>query len=148
MAMEPALEGSRVRSLQRLIDACTDDGRTLRRESRFVGEQARGVVLAAAAERRHFADALRDAAGGHLARARVGGSWPELLRELARSLGVAAGGPNRGDAIRACRCSSTRTEARYERALGLSWPDNVGPMLVDQRARIQQTRSDLTALQF
>src|SRR5579859_7693589 len=105
MFQAPALKSAGVWSLVGLIHACTDDGCTLRRESRFVGELTRPVLLAAAQERARFADALGIAAGRHHVRIRRGGSWSELLRELVRNVAVVAGGPNRGDAIRACRRS-------------------------------------------
>ena len=131
--------------LRKLIRACVDDGRTLRHESSFV-DSARSKALARlASERRRFATDLERLARGEQSH---DGSWSELTREALRDLWVAAAGRNNGDAIASCRHSRARTEAVYDEALEVWWPDQIQRVLVAQRRRLHDEAQELNRLQF
>ena len=129
-----------------LIRACVDDERTLHHECGFVDDSRRVVLSRLAAERTRFAEQLRRLAGTEGADST--GSWRELMRELRRSIRVVAGGPNSSDAVSACRRSRERTEAVYDRVLGLPWPKQTLSTLREQRDRIREERRELIGIQF
>jgi len=131
--------------IDQLIGACVDDKRMLEREIAEVGDRARPMLGELAAERGRFVSELRAFSGGA---ARHGGSPIELLRELGRRLERAATGPSNTDAVAACRRSLRRTEARYDKALQLSWPDEVRTVLLSQRDRLNQSRDMLISVQY
>jgi hypothetical protein len=61
---------------------------------------------------------------------------------------VAAAGRNNGDAITSCRHSRARTEALYEEALRVSWPEEIHRVLTEQRRRLGDEADELNRLQF
>ena len=131
--------------LRRVIRACVDDERTLQHEQRFVDDARRsGTLGRLVRERRQFLqDLTKLAAPGQSGPT---GSWAELLREVGRSLQVAAGGRNSKDAIASCRHSRARTEASYDRALEASWPAETQRVLEFQRGRLQEETRELNGL--
>jgi hypothetical protein len=135
--------------LRNLMNALRDDERMLRHESQFVDRSRRFVLTQLAAERQEFAETLRLADGGAPpAEAAATGSFAEQLLELAHSLRVAATGPNSGDAVHACRLSRDRTDAVYERAVALPWPEATLAVLRGQHRRIRHASQELMAIQF
>ena len=52
------------------------------------------------------------------------------------------------DAIRSCRQSRARTEARYDEALRSSWPDETQRVLMEQRRCLHREADELVKLQF
>jgi hypothetical protein len=131
--------------IDQLVGACVDDKRMLEREIVQVRARHRPMLSELAAERGRFVSTLRALGGGA---ARHGGSPIELLRELGRQLERAATGPSNTDAVAACRRSLRRTEARYDKALELSWPDEVRSVLVSQRDRLNHSRDMLISIQY
>jgi hypothetical protein len=134
-------------ALRKLIDSDCDSERMLRHESAFVTD-LRWLVLQRLANERHAsAQRLRGAYRGRPLAA-GDGSWIELWRELARSVRVAVGGPDGGDAVAACRRAIGRVEALYDRALELSWPRDIRALLLDQLENIRRARRELVQLQY
>jgi hypothetical protein len=133
------------KGLERLIEGCLDDERTLHNESDRVGPQRHAVLRRIAGERQQFADCLRTL-GEPGVRSAV--SWLGGLREGMRWAFVLAGGPNSGDSISACRRSCDRIEALYTSAIGLRWAQSILPTLSEQRESIRRSRQELLALQF
>jgi hypothetical protein len=131
--------------IDQLVGACVDDKRMLEREIAEVGARNRPMLSELAAERGRFVSELRALGGGA---ARHGGSPIELLRELGRRLERVATGPSNTDAVSACRRSLRRTEARYDKALELSWPDEVRTVLLSQRDRLSLSRDMLISIQY
>src|SRR5579872_3014250 len=126
--------------LRKLIRACVDDECTLRHESTLVDAGRAEPLMRLAREREQFVadlEQLADCEQSH------DGSWSELWREAKRNLWVAAAGRNAGDAITSCRRSRTRIEARYDKALQSSWPDEVQRVLAAQRRRVQDEADEL-----
>jgi hypothetical protein len=105
-------------ALRKLIRACVDDERTLRHESTVVGATRADTLTRLASQRRKFVTDLEEIQEHEEPH---DGSWRELSREAARDVWVAAAGRNEGDAIAACRHSSTRTAAVYEEAMQMPW---------------------------
>ena len=134
-------------ALQKLMNSGCDAEHMLRHESRFVDGAPRLVLGRLADERHTSAERLRETRsgeqmpGGH-------GSWAELGRELARSIRVAAGGPNRGDAVASCRRAIERLESTYERAIALSWPDETHALLLLQLEDVRRAGQELTMVQY
>ena len=131
--------------LRKLIRACVDDGRTLRHESKFVDPGRVEALTRLANERELFVKDLERLAKREQ---RHDGSWSELSREAERDVWVAAAGRNSGDAIASCRHSRARTEALYDEALQVSWPDEVQRVLEAQRRRLHEETGELDKLQF
>ena len=131
--------------IEQLVGACVDDKRTLEREIAEVGARNRPMLSKLAAERGRFESELRALGGGA---ARHGGSPMELFRELRRRVERAATGPSNSDAVAACRRSLRRTEARYDEALQLSWPDDVRAVLLSQRSQLHDDRAELISIQY
>lgn len=136
--------------LQRLVQACVDDERTLLHESKFVDAQRASALTRLAREREQFIAELERV--GALASRRSRGSWAELAREAGRDVWVAAAGRNKGDAITICRHSRARTEARYYDAmhapLNEPLPDETGRLLAEHWRRLHDEASELDQLQF
>ena len=131
--------------LRNVIRACVDDERTLRHESRLVGEARAEALARLARERGQFVTDLERLAGREEAH---DGSWSELSHEAEREVWVAAAGRNSGDAITSCRQSLARTEALYDEALRAAWPDEVHRLLAKQRRRLHDDSDELVKLQF
>jgi hypothetical protein len=131
--------------LRNVIRACVDEERTLRHESRLVGEARAEALARLARERGKFVTDLERRAGREEAH---DGSWTELASEAEREVWVAAAGRNSGDAIASCRHSLARTEALYDEALQASWPDEVQRLLAEERRRLQDDSDELVKLQF
>jgi hypothetical protein len=132
-------------ALRKLIRACVDDECTLRHESRLVDPLRADALIRLAREREQFIMDLERLAEHQEPH---DGSWGELSREARRNVWVAAAGPNTGDAIWSCRRSRARTEARYDRALQSSWPDETQRVLAAQRCRVHDEADELATLQF
>lgn len=131
--------------LRKLIRACVDDGCTLRHERKFVDDARADALTRLALERGQFVRDLERLAKREQPH---DGSWSELSREVARRLWVAAAGRNNGDAITSCRHSRARTEARYEAALQVSWPEEIHRLLTEQRRLLGDEADELNKLQF
>lgn len=131
--------------LRKLIRACVDDERTLRHESGLVDEVRAAALMRMARERDQFVADLERLAGCEQPH---DGSWGELSREARRNAWVAAAGRNNGDAITSCRQSRARTEAVYDEAFQVSWPDEIQRVLAEQRHRVQGEAEELIRLQF
>jgi hypothetical protein len=123
-----------------------DDERTLRHERGFVDPTRAAALSRLARERGQFVEDLEQLAGP--SQVRAAGSLVELLRELGRNLQVFAAGRNNGDAILACRHSHARTEARYEQAMQRRWQDRMWAVLEGQHRRLEESRAELSRLQF
>lgn len=136
-------------SVERLIDACVDDGRMLEHESRAVRASRREVLRELASERARFAADLEALVGGPGRRGRTNrSSWLELGRELGRSLRGVLGGPSEGDSVAACLRSCRRTESRYDAALVEELPAGVRDVVAAQRKRLGEDHDALVAIQF
>jgi hypothetical protein len=134
-------------ALQKLIDSTCDCEYRLRHESGFVDAPSRLTLRRLADDRGASTLQLREVfAGYRLIPSR--GSWTERLRDTTRGLSVLAGGVNRGDAVAACRRAMARVEARYERALAMSWPDESRAVLLRQQGTLRNGQSELVAIQF
>jgi hypothetical protein len=133
------------KGLERLIEGCLDDERTLQNESGGVGSRRHAVLDRMAGERSQFVEQLRTLGEPGI---RPTASWLGSLREGMRWAFVLAGGPNNGDSISACRRSCDRIEALYTHAIGLPWAQAILPTLSDQRESIRRSRQELIALQF
>jgi hypothetical protein len=133
-------------AIQKVIESCLDDERTLFRQSKLVDEQRRAVLVRLADERRRFSEELERFSGpigrGHL------GSWRALARELGDELWARAMGRNPHDAIDACRRSQHRADVRYEQALELEWPGEVKAALDAQHARVHAARLELSKIEY
>ena len=134
-------------AIDKVIEACIDEGRMLEHESRTVSKQRSEVLQHLATKRAQFVDELqrvggRSDAGSH------NGSWTELARELGRSFRLALGGPSDSDAVSACRRSCRRTESRFDAALGLPLSPSVHALLVEQRAQLDTDTKALIAIQY
>ena len=131
--------------LRKLIRACVDDECTLRHESTLVDAGRSEALTRLARERGQFVADLERLAECELPH---DGSWSELSREAKRNVWVAAAGRNSGDAIRSCRQSRARTEARYDEALRSPWPGETQRMITEQRRRLHGEADELVKLQF
>jgi len=134
-------------AVQMLIDSGRDNERLLRNESRFVDSSRRPTLRRLAAECGAAVDQLQ-LLRSRRGRGGVSGSWLELVRELRRTLRVALGGRNSGDAVAACRRSMNRAEALYERALALPLPAGTVALLVERQKCIRDANAELVAIQF
>jgi hypothetical protein len=132
-------------ALKKLMDSGCDGERMLRHESEFVEGLPRILLRRLADERQANGEQLRgsgtSSGGGH-------GSWAELGRELARSVRVAAGGRNRGDAVASCRRAMGRLEEVYERAMVLAWPDETRTLLAAQLVDVRRANQELISVQY
>lgn len=134
-------------AIQTLIDSSRDSERMLRHESGFVDSSRRAILTRLADERGATVEQLQSVHSGRR-RGAMSGSWIELFRELRRSLGVAFGGRNSGDAVAACRRSMHRAEALYDRAVRLPLSKEMMDLLLQQRNRVFHANVELTAIQF
>lgn len=132
-------------TLGKLIRACVDDERTLRHECKFVDASRAETLTRLACEREQFVAELERLGQGVQPH---DGSWTELSREVGRDIWVTAAGRNSGDAITTCRHSLARTEALYDEALQVSWPDEIRCLLVSQRRRLHDETDELNQLRF
>lgn len=132
--------------LRGLMRACVDDERTLKHESGLVDDGRAGTLTRLARERMRFVDELEALAqvGGR----RPKGTWAAMVREAARNVWVVAVGKNNGDAIAVCRHSRGRTEALYDEALRLTWPEATSSLLADHRRRLHDETQELNQIQF
>jgi hypothetical protein len=135
-------------SIEKLIRACVDDERALRRSGRFLGAGPRGKLERLACERERFVDELQTVGTTLNGRPRATGSWLGFARGLAERGWAFAAGPNSGDAIAVCRHSQQRTELLFADALESSWTTGVRAALVDQHQRIARARDVLTGMQY
>lgn len=135
-------------AIESLIAACIDDKRMLEHELGAVSVRSSAVLSEIAAERGRFVDDLEVLRDRAAPRRGPGGSPFERLREVGRQLERAATGPHEGDAVRACRRSLRRTEAKYDSALELSWPEGARAILSGHRDRLEQTEGSLMAIQY
>jgi uncharacterized protein (TIGR02284 family) len=133
--------------LQTLIESSRDNERMLRHESGFVDTSRRATLTRLADERETTVEQLQ-AVHRSGRRGGVSGSWIELLRELRRSLRVALGGRNSGDAVAACRHSMNRAEALYDRAVRLPLSKEMLDLILQQRNRVRHANVELMAIQF
>ena len=135
-------------SIEKLIRACVDDERALRRGARNVGAGPRQKLERLASEREQFVDELRTVGTTLSGRPRATGSWSGFARAITERGWAFAAGPNAGDAIAACRRSQHRTEALFAVALESSWTTGVRAALVEQHRRIADAEGALVAMQY
>lgn len=131
-------------AIQKIIESCLDDERTLVHGSKLVDPQERAVLARLADERRRFSEELE-----HLT-APIGrgnlGSWGALVRELGSDLRARLLGRNASDALAACRRSQHRTDVRYEKALELEWPRELEVALAAQHERVHAAARELAEI--
>jgi hypothetical protein len=135
------------KALRKLMDAGHDGARLLRSESKFVDDGRRSVLVRLADQRLASVEQLRGV-GGRPGAVGESSSWLELLREGGRSLQVAAGGANSGDAVAACRRAMSRLEAAYDRFMSLPWPQATRDLLLEQRQGVAYASDQLVSIQF
>ena len=132
-------------TFRKLIHACVDDERTLRHESTVVSTRHADTLTRLASQRAQFVAALEQIQASGQPH---DGSWGELSREAARDVWVAAAGRNEGDAITACRHSSTRTAAVYDEAMLLPWQGETLSVLSAQQRSLRDDAELLNKLEY
>ena len=148
MVIETTFERARqMRVLNRLIVGCKDDGHAYRNAARdAVDPERRRQLLEMSRRRSAFAGELGvlvdDMGGSHAEH----GSLSEALHRGARVLKVALAGPHEGDVFRECARIEGGVAARYEKALGRSWPEAVRLVVSAQSREIESDHTKMRVL--